>query len=112
MPTRRSTLARLGKIPTTPVRRDLLIEPLLGVGRADPAAVQLLEGYVSELVGLGRYQQPGDLGVGRGRGVDHPVELLWGTSPASRSAAWASGGSRRGRRHATSLVGRAAAARA
>jgi hypothetical protein len=46
-------------MPTTAVR-DLLVEPLLGVGRADPAPVQLGEREVREQVGLGVGEQPGN----------------------------------------------------
>jgi len=47
-------------MPTTAVRRDLLVDPLERVRRADPAAVQLGEREVREQVGLGIGEQPGN----------------------------------------------------
>ncbi len=82
MPTRRTRLAVVGKIPTTAgAALDLLVEPLERVGAADPAAAPLREGEVAEQVGLRLGQQLGHARVRAGNAVDHPVELLPGRGP-------------------------------
>src|SRR5450759_4039354 len=76
MPTSRMRLARVGKIPTTAVRRDLLVQPLQRVRAPDPRPMGLREDEVDEQVGLGLDEQVGDCREASGQAVGHPPELL------------------------------------
>ena len=67
--------ARLGKMPTTAVRRLIsLLSRSWRVGAADLAAVRLGEREVREQVGLGVGQQLGDRREARPDAVDDPVD--------------------------------------
>jgi hypothetical protein len=74
--------ARLGKIPTTPVRRLIyLLSRSSGFVERDLAAMGLGEREVGEQVRLGVGEQPGD---GRKAGLehgDHPAAVLAGRGP-------------------------------
>ena len=72
MPTRRMTEARQKDADDRGPALELLVQALLGVGRADPAAVQLGEREVGQQVRLGIGEQPGDGRHARFQGGDDP----------------------------------------